>query len=244
MAATENIYDKIQELFGDCDGNLKILEEQIDIDVQSEYFEYARNFDREFDHDDVIKNREDIFEQHIPEENKKCMLMQLALIESVEAFRTIERFAQDQDQNLQDWAKLALQESKLLLESKILDESRVLISTGLGGKGLKLRYFVVFIARNNQSLSDVHTRIILNETEYALKKRHGEIEEIKFYRNIVTIIPLIPLNVSVQSLFDNIISECNQFGNFLYKNYLTTNLKILTLDEIREFISVHHNQLM
>ena len=243
MASAENIYEKIQELFGNFEGNLKILEEQIDADVQTEYFEYTKNLDQEFDPDDVIRNKEEIFEQHIPEENKKCMLVQLASIDSVEAFRTIERYVNDPDQNLLDWAKMALQESKLLLESKILDENMVFISTGLGGKGLKLRYFSAFIARNNKSLTDLQKKIVKDEIHFAIRRKLGEVENFNCHRNIITIVSLIPINVEVQKLFDLVIKECNQFGNFLYENYLITNLKILSLDEIREFISVHYNQL-
>ncbi len=243
LASEENIYKKIQELFADFKGNLSILEEQIDFDVQSEYFNYTKNLKKEFDPEDVIRNKEDIFRQHLPEEDKKCMLVQLASIASVEAFRTIEKFASNPDHNLQDWAKLALKESRLLLESKILDENQVLISTGLGGKGFKLRYSVAFIAKNNQSLSDLQKRIIRDELYFATKRCNGEIEEIRLFRNIAIIILLVPINVSVQNLFDNIIFEINQIGHFLYHNYLITNVKILTLDEIREFISVHYNQL-
>lgn len=243
MTSEENIFKRIQKLFENFEGNLNILEDQIDVDVQTEYFEYTKNFDKEFDPEDVIKKKEDIFRQHLPDEDKKCMLVQLASIGSVEAFRTIERFAKDPDQNLQDWAKLALKESKLLLESQILDENQVLISTGLGGKGLKLRYFVAFIARNNSSLTELQKRIIKDEVNFAVRRCKGETEEIKFYRNIATIISLIPIHVPVNGLFNNVITEINQIGKFLYQNYLITNLKILTLDEIREFISVHHNQL-
>ncbi len=243
MAAEKNIYKKIQELFEDFEGNLSILEEQIDFDVQSEYFNYTKNLNKEFDPEDVIRNKENIFRQHLPEEDKKCMLVQLASIASVEAFRTIEKFATNPDHNLQDWAKLALKESKLLLESKILDENQVLISTGLGGKGFKLRYSVAFIAKNNQSLTNLQKRIVRDELHFAIRRCHGEIEEVKFFRSICAIISLIPLHVSVQTLFDSIISEINQIGDFLYRNYLITNVKILSPDEIREFISVHYNQL-
>jgi hypothetical protein len=243
LAAEKNIYKKIQELFADFEGSLNILEEQIDFDVQTEYFNYIKNLKSKSDPKDIIKNKEDIFRQHLPDEDKKCMLVQLASIASVEAFRTIERFATNPDHNLQDWAKLALKESKLLLESKILDENQVLISTGLGGKGYKLRYFVAFIAKNNQSLTSLQKRVIRDELDFALRRCHGEIEKIEFHKSIGTIISLIPIHVSVQKLFDRIISEINQIGDFLYRNYLITNVKILTPDEIQEFISVHYNQL-
>ncbi len=242
MATEKNIYKKIQELFADFEGNLNILEDQIDFDVQYEYFHYTQKINKKFNTEDLIKNKEDIFRQQLPEEDKKCMLVKLASIASVEAFRTIEKFASDPHHNLQDWAKLALKESKLLLESKILDENQVLISTGLGGKGLKLRYSVAFIAKN-KTLSDLQKKIIRDELYFAMKKCSGEIEELKLYRSIAVITLLIPIDVSVQNLFDKIICEINQLGDFLYRNYLITNVKILTLDEIREFISVHHNQL-
>ena len=54
MASEENIYKKIQALFADFEGNLNIQEEQIDFDVQSEYFNYTRNLNKEFNPEDVI----------------------------------------------------------------------------------------------------------------------------------------------------------------------------------------------
>ncbi len=243
MASGDNILEKIQELFGEFGGTLNILEEQIDIDIQTEYFEYSQNFDKDFNPDDVIKNKENIFRKHTSIEEKKNMLVQLASIDSVEAFRTIERYIKDPNQKLHDWAKLALQESKLLLESKFLDENQVLITTGLGGKGLKLRYFIALLAKNSMPLSKLHQKVIKSELEYSFKNCHAEIEKISFDEDLCLILSIIPIQFSIQKLFDHIIDECNQFGDFLYKNYLITNVKILTIDEIREFISLHYNQL-
>jgi len=149
LKGNENIYDTIRDLFGDLNNNLQVLEDQIDIDIQTEYFEYSKNHNLTINPEDVIKNKEDIFQNDISIEDKKCMFVKLASINSVEAFRTIERYLKEPHQSLHDWAKLAFQESKLLLESKLLDENQVLISTGLGGKGLKLRYFTVILLIQN-----------------------------------------------------------------------------------------------
>ncbi len=46
MNENENIYDKISEIFGGFSGSLNILEEQIDIDVQMNYFELSRKLKR------------------------------------------------------------------------------------------------------------------------------------------------------------------------------------------------------
>ncbi len=86
---------------------------------------------------------------------KKEILARLATIEKVECYRVIEAFLEIAEEDLHDWALLALNESRMLLESKILDENQVFISTGLGGKEEKLRYFVALMSRT-KSGSDRH----------------------------------------------------------------------------------------
>lgn len=243
MKSKENIYDTIRDLFGDLNNNFNVLQDQIDVDVQTEYFEYSKNHNLNINPEDVIRNKEDIFQNHISIEDKKCMLVKLASIDSVEAFRTIERYLKEPNHSLRDWAKLAFQESKLLLESKLLDENQVLISTGLGGKGLKLRYFTVILSDTGEMLTKLQKKIIISELNYIFKKHTAEVEKISFQDDICTILSIIPLNVSVQNIFDILIKECNQFGGFLNKYYLITNLKILTINEIREFIEENFEHL-
>jgi hypothetical protein len=237
LKGNENIYDTIRDLFGNVNSNLQVLEDQIDIDLQTEYFEYSKNHNLTINPADVIKNKEDIFQNDISIEDKKCMLVKLASINSVEAFRTIERYLKKPNNRLRDWAKLAFKESKLLLESRLLDESQVLISTGLGGKGLKLRYFTVILSHSGNNLTKMQMKIINSELDYLFKKNSAEVEKISFQKDICIILSVIPLNVPVRNIFDTLIKECNQFGGFLNKYYLITNVKILTINEIREFIN-------
>jgi hypothetical protein len=233
----ENIYDAIKKMFRGMDNKLNILEDQIDVDVQTEYFEYSKNHNLNINPEDVIKNKEDIFRSNLSVEDKKCMFVKLASISSIEAFRTIERYLNDPDHNdLQDWATLAFHESRLLLESKLLDENQVLISTGLGGKGTKLRYFTVLISRSGVSLGYIQKKIIRSELYYLLEKNGAELEKIIFYGDLCTILSLIPLKVPIQNFFDKLIEECNKLGDFLNRNYLITNVKILKISEIRESI--------
>jgi hypothetical protein len=239
----DNIYDTIRDLFGDLNNNLQVLEDQIDIDVQTEYFEYSKTHNLNFNPEDVIKNKEVIFQNDMSVEDKKCMLVKLASINSVEAFRTIERYLKHPNHNLRDWAKLAFQESKLLLESKLLDENQVLISTGLGGKGLKLRYFTVFISDTGEILTKIQKKIIRSELSYLFNKHNAEAEKISFREDICTILSVIPVDVPVRNIFDTLIKECNQFGDFLNKYYLITNVKILTINEIKEFINENFEHL-
>lgn len=236
MAQPDNIYDKIQELLGDIPGNLTILEQQIDADVQMEYFSYAKSHTADFDAEEVLRNREFIFRHDLTLDDKKHMLVQLANIDSIEAYRTLERYIQGSPDQLRDWATLALQECRLLIESKLLDKSQVLISTGLGGKGLKLRYFAVLLNIQGRSYSSFEQRIISEEVRFSIKKSKGELEYIRFHKELCTVLIMIPLQVPVQGLFDNLIFECNQYGNFLNPDYFITNVRELTISQIRKMI--------
>jgi hypothetical protein len=237
MECCDNIYDKIQELLGSIPGNVTILEEQIDADLQTEYYEYSKNIGKSFDREKVLKDREIIFLNDIDEGQKKQMIAQLACIDSVEAYRTLERYIENKETGLKDWATLAFKESRLLIESKLLDENQVLISTGLGGKGLRLRYYTVLISDGQKPFTVFEQETIKKELEYSLRKYGGEPEKINFDRELCSALSIIPLQAPVQRLFDEIVAECNHYGNFLNSEYIITNVRVFSNQEIREMIN-------
>ena len=232
----ENLYDKIKELFGNIPDNFNILEEVIDIDLQLEYFEFSRKHRKDFVTEEIMQTKNDLFNENISEEDKKKMLVQLASIEDVEAYRVIEKFIGDKDNPLYYWAVLAYQESRMLLESKLLEENQVFISTGLGGKENKLRYFVVLIAKSDEPFSKFQEEIISKEFKYVLKENEAEVEEVELYGNFITLVTLIPLEVSLKNIFKDAIKECNQYGDFLSSHFIVTNVKKLSNEEIIEFL--------
>lgn len=237
MKYCDNIFDKIQELLGSLPGHVTILEEQIDADVQTAYHDYASNIQKPINRDEVLKKRETIFESGLDVEDKKHLLVQLASIDSIEAYRTLEKYIINHEVQLKDWATLAYKESRLLIESKLMDESQILISTGLGGKGLKLRYFTALISEANQSLSNFQQKIIADELAFAMKKFNGEVEEIRFDNELCTIISIIPLQAPVHKIFDEIVAECNQYGGFICSDYFITNVKVITNQQLRKMIA-------
>jgi hypothetical protein len=232
----ENIYDKIKELLGGISGNVSILEEQIDADVQMEYYHYTQNLKEDFDPKKILKKREVIFGKDKSIAYKKKLIVQLASIDSIEAYRTLEKFMLGNQSQLKDWATLAMKECRLLIESKLLDRSQVLISTGLGGKGLKLRYFTVLLARNSNAYNPFQKKVISNELTYAVKNARGELEKISFDRELCTVLSIIPLQIPVQGLFDQLIAECNNYGDFVNPDYIITNVKVIPNREVRELI--------
>jgi len=230
----DNIYDKIQEILGSLKGNYNILEEQIDIDVQMEYFESSKGIKKTFNKDDALETRNDLFSCEKTIDEKRLILSRLASIENVDAYRALEKYRENPDPELKDWATLAMQESRMLLESSFLDENQVFISTGMGGKGSKLRYFVVFITKQGKTLNEFNRKIMRSEVEYVFKNYDAEIEELNFSDKFATLKTIIPITVQLNELFEDAVSECNQFGDFLEMNFIVTNVKELSFQEIEQ----------
>lgn len=234
----ENIYRKIQEAISSLPENFSILEEQIDVELQMEYFNYGRELRAGFTEEMIMDHKSDLFDPEIPLDEKKNLLVLLASQEKVEAFRTIEKYAKNPDPELRNWSILAMQESRMLIQSSLMDEQQVYISTGLGGKDKKLRYFVVFIANENISeFSVTQKKLIRNEMEFSFKKNEGELEEFEAEENLAVAILLLPVKCDIQNVFNSIITECNQYGNFVRPDIIITNVKRMSIDEIKQFIN-------
>ncbi len=236
MDENENLYEKIQEILGGKQGNLKILEEQINIDLQVEYYEFSRKARLELDESWAMDRMQYLGEPGYSVDVKKEILARIATIEDVRCYRAIESYVDIADEELRDWALLALNESRMHLETRLLDENQVFISTGLGGKEQKLRYFVVLMSRNQLALSATHKKVIKNEFDYILSKFDAEVEEIKYSGYLATILLLLPMNFSLNMVFRQAINECNQYGNFLDDDFIVTNVKTLSFGEIKEFL--------
>ena len=130
----------------------------------------------------------------------------------------------------------------MLIQSSLLDEQQVFISTGLGGKGQKLRYYVVFINKNRQTiLNTTQQKLLKDEVIYELKKNDGEFESMDFSEGFSTVLAMVPLQADLKNLFRNIIDECNQYGNFLNEDMIVTNVKVLSKSEIIEMLKKKEN---
>ncbi len=231
----ENIFDKIEELFGKKPDNFSIIEQQIDIKIQMDYFEKSKELkNKPPDTKEVLDEKECLFDEAIDMETKKMTLLRLASIDSVEAYRTIEHFIPNAEAEIKDWAFLALQESRSMIESSLLNESQIIISTGLGGKGKKLRYFTVLSSTENKEFSDLQKKLIEKELVFSLKKNDGELEKIEFIEHYATILSIVPIMVSIKNIIKSVVDECNQIGNFIAQKYIVTNVKEFTIDEIKD----------
>ena len=238
----DKLYNNIQKALEDLPNNYSILEEQIDIEIQMKYFEFSKTIRDKDIAEACFEEREQLFDDGVEEERKKEILAAIAVYNDVKAYRTLEKFVEESAGELRHWGVLALQENRMLMHSSLLDEQQVFISTGLGGKGKKLRYFVVFLGNQpNEMLNDTQQKLLKNELVFELKKHDGEFESMDFMEGFSSAQLMLPLSANIKQVFQNVIDECNQYGGFLSEDIIVTNVKVLSRGEIIQLIHQRNN---
>ncbi|MFT3739148.1 MAG: hypothetical protein QM786_10360 [Breznakibacter sp.] len=232
-----DMLDRLKKMFEEDPDNINILEEVIDVDLQLKYFKASVKAKKELNTEEVMANKDSLFSAETAKKEKRKLLAQLASINQVEAYRIIERYVGEADPTIKKWAILALQESRMLIHASLLDTAPVFISTGLGGKGKKLRYFAVFLSNSGEPFSNLQQSIIQGELEFVATKSASEIEKIEFHPNYCTVMILIPLKQSIKDTFGEVVTNCNEFGGFLHHSFMVTNVKKLSEADILHAIS-------
>ncbi|MFA9391315.1 MAG: hypothetical protein ACERKD_16015 [Prolixibacteraceae bacterium] len=232
----EKIYNNIDEVLNGIPENYKIMEEIIDLEVQKDYFESTKELVIDVNADRL----EDLIDQLHQDEtlaaDRKILLMKLGMIDAVEAFRAIERYNQNPHQELKDWALLALQQSRMVIQSSLMDEQQVFISTGLGGKDNKLRYYLIFPYNEKGKLTLLQSDALLSELKFFMERNNGIMEELEIQNEYASAMVLLPIKAPVLEIIKEVLAECNQLGNYLANDALITNMKKFSHQEIMEFI--------
>ena len=151
MQMDEDIfYDNIQQALESLPDNFNILEERIDIEVQKKYFEFANEVRKRNISDEYFESREELFSDEISAERKKEILSAISAVDDVKAYRTIEKYVENESSitELKQWAILAMQESRMLLQSSLLDEQQIFISILLFFRTLYLQHFFLIVQSN------------------------------------------------------------------------------------------------
>jgi len=200
-----------------------------------------RNNNVSVDESDIEHFSAELYNPASTLETKKWMLSTLAISRQPKAYRVIENYIKDSDRELTDWAQLALMESRVSLESELTDERQIYISTGLGGKGNKLRFYILLLSASGQPFLDYQRQIIEQEFSYILSLEDGEIEHLNIKENYAELLILAPIQTDIKRILENFLHECNQYGDFIANTVTLTNVKILTEEEITEILKKHED---
>ena len=232
-----NLFNLFKELsnLASGDSSFNVVDEPIDIDLQMEYFKHSKKIRR--DNSAELKDVEDLMAPELTDEQLRDRMILLASIDDPRAFRILEEYSKNKSNRQHEWAVMALQESKMLIEGNLLNERQVFVSTGLGGRGKMLRYFVALVGNNVEEFAPYQQHVIQSEFETALKNNRSIIENVEFQGKYAALTVLIPLDVPCHQTLLDAVEDCNLYGNFLKTDFLITNVKTLTFKEIDEFVT-------
>ena len=235
MKNDRNTLKELQNSLENIKGNLHVLEVNIPVEKQMEYFRYAEGIRRDnVNSPTVQENIRILFSTDSSHIDKKYALAFLATSGSVDAFRAIEAYNETCSD---DWAVMSLMQARITLESEFSDEKQIFISTGLGGKDDKLRFYAFFKSKGKRIFSDYQKKLTEKELFYSIQNNQGIIEEIQIQDKYFTILFLINFHVNIKAMLDEAIDECNQYGDFINKGFTITNVKMFSEEEIQNELS-------
>lgn len=244
MQNQDNAFKKFHDSFSNMRGHFHILEKSVSIERQIEYFKYSekmkdKHYPMILDDDDFTTIAGILASPDTAEPQLRKQLSRLALSHDVKAYRMLEEYAQHPREDVKEWTQLAFMECRMGLESDLSDEKQIFISTGLGGKGESLRFFVLFFSSDKKPFVEYQRTVIEREFEYYLPKQGCEVERLEIEEQYVLLLFLVPVRADLKAILDYLVNECNQYGNFLSDLFTVTNMKELTHDEI--MILIHKN---
>lgn len=243
MKENDDIFNKFRDSFSKLNGHFHVLEQRVPVEQQMEYFKYSEQVrsdnKKELANIDFMVLQDDLLNPDSSSAHKKYLLSVLASSRMVKAYRMLEDYVQNPDPEVRNWAYMALMESRIALESELSDEKQIYISTGLGGRGEKLRFFVLMLSNEKQDFQEYQRKVIEREFPYFLEKSNCDIERIFIGERHVELLLLIPVRADIKQILDQVIMECNEYGNFLAGVFTITNVKELTKDEIAGIINKH-----
>ena len=246
MKEEGDVFKRFRDSFSKMDGHFHILEQRVPVELQMEYFKYSEQVRKErakpdLNDMDYTAFRESLSNPEATTDYKKYILSMLATSREVKAYRMLEDYVQHPDEDVSNWAYMALMESRISLESELSDEKQIYISTGLGGKGEKLRFYVLMLSRDRKPFLEYQRKVIEREFAYFLPKADCEIERLTIGEQYVELVFLIPVRADIKLTLDKVINECNQYGDFLSDIFTITNVKELTQQEVTDIINKNGN---
>ncbi|MDR2764449.1 MAG: hypothetical protein LBB90_05400 [Tannerella sp.] len=237
-----DIFSQFQKFLHETEGDFHILEQRVPVAVQKEYFELSsrlRKSPPRLREADCEKYLTQLRLPDTPAKQKKQLLSTLAVSMQAKAYGVLKQYVEECDPELSHWAYMALMESRMTLESELSDEKKIYISTGLGGEGQRLRFFILLISSSDAPFQTYQRQVIEREFAYFLSRENGKIERLTIREKHVELLVLLPLRTNLKYLLEKTIRECNQYGNFLSENITITNVKELNGDEIANILQMY-----
>lgn len=240
MEKFDNTLNQLRDSYGELKDNMHMLDEIVPVEEQMKYFQYSKYIETNKEQNSLDRNYliARLFTPEVEIEDKRYYLSSLAKIADVASYRAIEAYHKiPLEPELKHWSALALAESKLLLNAELSGEKQFFVSTGLGGKDKKLRYFAVIASANREKLSDFQVQTLLRELQFCFDQDKIDLEKLELRENYLKLFLLCDLNHEPRISVEKAINESNLFGEYVDPSFLLTNVKQMEDKEIESFLN-------
>ena len=233
----ENRDERDQEFLGDMPERFSITEEEIDPIIYQEFYEYLSKLPiGEDDEDRVLQEGARLIDATVQVREKKEIIVRLAQLGTVKAYRLLERYLGQADGEFKHWGRAGIRHCQMLLEGSLSDKSVGRISTGLGGKDNRLRYILIVGLLKPASLPE-QKRLIEEAFHQTCQHHHSAAEGFKFTISYVQVSLLVSMDIPVGQVIDESIQAINERAPCLHERYFVTNVNQPTEEEVQQYLS-------
>jgi hypothetical protein len=228
-------FNKFQDSLKGLGRNLQVLDTTISVNKQMEYFKFIEHVRQNIPEDENVDELIEILNaEDTTFSEMKYVMARLAISGDVKAYRVLENYNKTPRTDLIEWSALSVLQAKITLEAEFSEEKQVFISTGLGGKGDKLRFYAFFKSADLEAFSAYQRDLIEKEFLFSINKHQAILEEINIESNYFTLLFLMKLQENIQNALGEALVECNQYGAFISPQFIITNVKIFNEQDIQK----------
>ena len=197
-----------------------LLDRKIPIEHQLEYFAVLQRLlksnpmIKQLSEEECISMFDRVLDDTVGLSEKKEILVKLSMVHWIKVYRLLEEYDGKVAPELDEWLYLSLLISRLSIE---MDLS-------------------VFISKGGHLLEDFQKNLIKQEFMYSFPREGYEIEKMDIEDRYVNILFLMPIKTNLENLFQTVLNECNQYGDFLSKTFILSNEREFTEKDIEDAV--------
>lgn len=231
MNEERNMYEQLQELLGQLSGGFKVVEHGFNPDLVA-YFQKTIEDLKEAPLEEEVEVIQQLLETETDLDTQKKYIAQLAQLGSVPALRALEAYEKTASEELISWVRLSLTQCRIKVESELLDDPIGYITTGLGGKNNKIRYYMA--AKSTEPFTAGRVQFAYQEFRDVLKEWNAELESMENMGDYLLFRMLAPLNIIIPDMISEGIDRCG----FLDSQFWLSNMQKPTDEDLEEWLSL------
>ncbi|WP_445957332.1 hypothetical protein [Yeosuana sp.] len=220
---------EIENLLKSIPNDFRAMENKISTKAIDEYYEIANELKGK-NKAEIIQNQNKWRELKFSKEVKE-LLVYLSEIGDVKSYRKIEKIMKSGKSEILDFSYVALKFARLNLENNLFDEPIGFISTELGGKGNKLRYY--FVVKSKDKIEKEKESKLINELKNICNQDYSEIEEIENHGRYILVKILVSIDIAIGNIIEKLTNKCV----FLDEEYICDNVEKPTTKFIEKWMS-------